>query len=1537
MKKQFLLRRSFGLILSVVMIMSMLPLATITASAKDIELSGSLYVGIPELKVGEKPWTDIGHPEDISEGIYVSDIVWIDKGTDGKSYNSMDKNSLLERGHIYSCHIYVKTLPGYKIKDVEYRDDYNNRRWTNSTNIYVNGHSQESENNGEDIYPVKDAYGDDAIVIFPRLKEPARSVTVEVDEPYAGDSPDFTPEISHGEYSLYSPEDLTSKFTNGISWWDKTENKPLDESSVFIEGHEYEVLVGLKVNFGCEVDGIGAFDVPNASIGYHSATASHYLGSEKDKADIVILTYDYAPCTKKIVSTIEIKYLEKPRPGCHPDFRVGYYGDEGYEPGKNISYPDGIAWLDMDGYSYMTKDDVFEEGHEYSCKFLVKAEDRYSLATTSDGKKSTVYAKVDDKVCTPGAYSGYDLKDMQVISVYTGVCEYEIISEVGVNDLDTRALPGRHPDYDATVQGSAYTYGYSYKINTDTWRNGIHWSDSTDNNRRLDPDSETFVEGRAYSVSVDIVPQPGFKLAVKEDGKSDVKAKINGKTASVSTYQGTNADEIICISCYTDKCETYTIGGVSVSGIEEPVAGYTPVFSAVADDPDIYHVFTDFATETSNTYAIDGVSWYDRNTASYLTPSDKFRSGHSYTCAVYLLPNTGCTFPSKTDDNGVLDIKGTLNGRNAGNLRNNIGRLMDTGGVLVSYTFKVGEYTPMLYTFSADDIVYPRPGKKPSYTATPGKFTKLCTDHHSADMFNFYDGVMWYDKTESRRLEQDDTFIEGHDYSVDVVLETTNGCQFNFTDEETSRLDGTVGGNAAYGFPITSKENERRLYLIASADVGVCEKYSGPETIVSKVDLGSVVMPVADETAQFKAVSLTEGVYVDTSYSDEKFHNGVSWVDMTEYHALEVGEKFVDEHYYQLSIIYKADEGFRFSQSGGVSNVYTYINEKHESSMNFGENDSTKTRLAYASCKCLPQETVYNITVKGGSASKGGNTAFWAKYGETLTLQCSNTISAYFDHWECSDDLVDITNIYAPVTSFTMPEHDVTFTAVANEPEPEVYNITVIGGRALDKDNNEITSAEFGTKVRLSYNAPQNKSFVRWEADSNSIDIDDINSSETAFLMPKHDVTITAVEQSDEPSQMYDIMVINGKATDVYFHDITSASEGDMLHVLWNSSPDKTFDHWECDDSSVTFDDITSSAAVITMPANNITVTAVEKETPPEEKYSISIIGGTAFDESDTAVTEARKGDKIAISWNAAEGREFAYWDIGTSSVTLTDSLKKDTTFIMPAENVTLKAIDSEKATSEEFCNVTYLANDGTLTSVVVTVKKNTEITLPECMFTPPEGKEFFGWMLGNPGEKLMITEDTFVWASWKDKEDYILTDAGCTVKLPVGGESPSFTAQPLDEEKYTVTVNTWYLDDSTLGFPTLTSEDKFEGGKDYRVRVYFEPKAGHKFDENTKFTINHEEAYRVGDNLYEVLLSATGGSSYSGIYGDVDRDTLITANDALMILRKSVNLDTFDSEQTVLGDVDIDSSISANDALAVLRYSVGVFDDNLVGKHVTS
>ena len=68
---------------------------------------------------------------------------------------------------------------------------------------------------------------------------------------------------------------------------------------------------------------------------------------------------------------------------------------------------------------------------------------------------------------------------------------------------------------------------------------------------------------------------------------------------------------------------------------------------------------------------------------------------------------------------------------------------------------------------------------------------------------------------------------------------------------------------------------------------------------------------------------------------------------------------------------------------------------------------------------------------------------------------------------------------------------------------------------------------------------------------------------------------------------------------------------------------------------------------------------------------------------------------------------------------------------------------------------------------------------------------------------------------------------------------------------------------------------------------------------------------------------------SSENIKGDIDSDGNVTSADALLILRRSVGLESFDDNTEKRADIDGDSDITSNDVLEVLRMSSGLSGTN--------
>ena len=78
--------------------------------------------------------------------------------------------------------------------------------------------------------------------------------------------------------------------------------------------------------------------------------------------------------------------------------------------------------------------------------------------------------------------------------------------------------------------------------------------------------------------------------------------------------------------------------------------------------------------------------------------------------------------------------------------------------------------------------------------------------------------------------------------------------------------------------------------------------------------------------------------------------------------------------------------------------------------------------------------------------------------------------------------------------------------------------------------------------------------------------------------------------------------------------------------------------------------------------------------------------------------------------------------------------------------------------TVEDLITITFDPNGGTGTMQPMKVKSGENFTLPECTFTPPEGKVFAGWLAVNgnvypAGDNVVSFSSSVLKATWKDKE----------------------------------------------------------------------------------------------------------------------------------------------------------------------------------------
>ena len=119
------------------------------------------------------------------------------------------------------------------------------------------------------------------------------------------------------------------------------------------------------------------------------------------------------------------------------------------------------------------------------------------------------------------------------------------------------------------------------------------------------------------------------------------------------------------------------------------------------------------------------------------------------------------------------------------------------------------------------------------------------------------------------------------------------------------------------------------------------------------------------------------------------------------------------------------------------------------------------------------------------------------------------------------------------------------------------------------------------------------------------------------------------------------------------------------------------------------------------------------------------------------------------------EGKEFAGW------LAVNGNVYPAGHDVYSTYDQSLKATWKDKKVAE--VTISFDPNGGTGTMQPMTVKSGENFTLPECTFTPPEGKEFAGWLAANgtvypAGDIAFSTTDSVLKATWKDKAEVDVT-----------------------------------------------------------------------------------------------------------------------------------------------------------------------------------
>ena len=557
----------------------------------------------------------------------------------------------------------------------------------------------------------------------------------------------------------------------------------------------------------------------------------------------------------------------------------------------------GCWWYDETDKTPIDYDDAFIKGHTYKLIVLLETNDGYEFQVDNF---NTPFIKgyVNGKAA---------VIDDSFTSKYTACVEYTFAPSDYNMEVETVKLTVTEPETGNCPDFSARTDRSSVKVTPETAGyhiEGVSWYDYK-THTYLDP-SDTFAEDGVYEVNVRIETTGDFYFST--DGRNpDVEVFVNGKKATAS-YVGKDINHYLLVSfAFGDVYQE--ISKVEITNTKAPAEGANPIFDATA---------------RYDAYYVNGVFWTDITTSNEVTlkESDTFKAGHTYELQVWLRTNDGYKF--RIDEDEYIDIVAYINGQEA--------EVSEAGNEIAAILYM--EFTiPESRVISEVEVINvdtPYAGRTPDYDAFC--ITRGCN----------VSSVKWYDVTDGSYvlMGEDDTFVEGHRYRVNVMVEAEGNYTFLMVDRY-NEAGGYINGVRAIAAAADEDTWLQLGYIFAPVE-------KDPSKIISEFEIYDIEAPVAGNLPDTDAFAMTPGCEVAE----------VKWYDFTDGTHVPVAENtpFVEGRIYRVVVTVEAGAGYTFLMIDGYNEAEGYIDRTK--AMSYGSHDDFLLDIAleFALCEADPNK-----------------------------------------------------------------------------------------------------------------------------------------------------------------------------------------------------------------------------------------------------------------------------------------------------------------------------------------------------------------------------------------------------------------------------------------------------------------------------------------------------------------------------------------------------------------------------------------------------
>ncbi len=337
-----------------------------------------------------------------------------------------------------------------------------------------------------------------------------------------------------------------------------------------------------------------------------------------------------------------------------------------------------------------------------------------------------------------------------------------------------------------------------------------------------------------------------------------------------------------------------TLSSVSITGVDVPVAGATPDYSAITGLG--YNPTSEFDEAGKKE---SGVSWYNKTDEAYMSTTDVFEQGKTYEIAIAIKVADGYEFSAS--DNYTSTTTATVNGNSVGTARA-ISGSSAKNIITVNYTFEACDYA-RIDEVAVTGIDVPVDGEEPDVTGV--------VDENANYKLHPDNGVVWWDVTSGvdQAVNKGDTFQAGHKYAVDVcfMVKDSDTYRFKLDGDDCPDVTGTING-------LSAENKSAKADTIATIRyVFTCNGEDITSVVVADID-----EPVVGELPDFTALTGAAGYTFKTG---GYYPNGVEWYDETAGASLVPGEDtFVAGHEYTVYVYLKTKDGYTFKAETATLN-----------------------------------------------------------------------------------------------------------------------------------------------------------------------------------------------------------------------------------------------------------------------------------------------------------------------------------------------------------------------------------------------------------------------------------------------------------------------------------------------------------------------------------------------------------------------------------------------------------------------------------------